>query len=181
MPRPSYLQIVRRVVTVSMTLILGIGPVTAEIVETQNLGTYGSWRAYRDFETRLDNWLCVTESFAYNRPDHDNTTLYVYPTFVAFARTPDMLGREEVFLKVEDLVFSLTVDWSDGMAYSRDEDDFVALLALAHTIDDSVTIFVRDAGKVVEYEFPIGGFRDAYGIIGSACDFDARTVLEAGG
>lgn len=181
MPRLLLLQNARPIVAALLALIIGTGPATAEIVETQNLGTYGSWRAYRDFETRLDNWLCVTESFAFNRPVQDNTTLYVYPTFLAFARTPDMVGREEVFLKVEDLVFSLTVDWTDGMAYSRDEDDFVVLLALAHTIDDSVSVFVRDAGKVVEYAFPIGGFRDAYGIIGSACDFDARTVLEAGG
>ena len=176
MAPPTHLK--RVLLTVLLCLAGKASPSLAQIVETQNLGTFGSWRAYRDLYP--DNtWTCVVETFASNRPETDNTTLYAYPSHLAFGRSPDLAGNEDATFLVEDIIFPMYISASSRTAYTHDEDDFLAMFALAQTRSGNVEVVIKNRTQVQSFLFPTRGFREAYRIIGQACDFDTTLILEA--
>jgi len=152
----------------------------ADILDTQIFGTFGAWTAYRDLYDDGEGWSCAVQSDAVDPRTGQEASLIAFSTYLAFVREPELSEREEVYLVTDEAAFQFYVDESVITAFSQDVEDFLALYALANTSGRVATVVVRNAQGSSGFDFPANGFRDAYRIIGQACDFDTTLVLDAG-
>jgi hypothetical protein len=153
--------------------------VRADILDTQIFGTFGAWTAYRDLYDDGEGWSCAVQSDAVDPRTGQEASLIAFSTYLAFVRVPDLSDREEVYFVTDEAAFQFYVDENVITAFSQDVEDFLALYALANTGGRVATVVVRNAQGSSGFDFPANGFRDAYRIIGQACDFDTTLVLDA--
>lgn len=164
-----------RALATALSLAAVISPAAADIVETQNLGTFDGWTAYRDLYDDGGGWDCSVVIWAGNTDDE--TYIEVYRSYIALFPDPPIATGGRATLVIDQFTFDLPVN-NNGYAATREDDDFISMLALATTPDPGFRVTIAEGGESFDYLFRTRGFRDAYRIAGQACDFDTSLILE---